>query len=357
MRKNRALFASRPPRRTGWLVFPLLLCCILGVTIALNMINNGRIKLIQQDVTIPSLSADLEKFRILHISDLHGLEFGANQSTLQTVLKDAKYNAVCITGDVCASDGSYDAFIKLIDLFEGKVPVYFVAGDEDPQPVSAENASVKADYVLAAEARGAIYLDAPMPIQIGKSTLWFCPESVYGLDIPASREAYLGRRAALVAGMNAANPALSSQLQMIDYRLETLDRIESGMNAMRGGDVQIALTHHPLTNDTINTLQQWSGDSRENFLHGVSLVLAGHYNAGQLRLPGLGALKAPASAGFPGNGWLPGDRGVVGLATVQGVTQYISPGLGASNVYLLPIRLFNTPAVSILTLTAVLSFH
>ncbi len=179
---------------------------------------------------------------------------------------------------------------------------------------------------------------------------------MYGLDIGASREAYLSRRAAVMSGMNPANPELNAQLQMIDYRLGVLDRMEESINTMRSGDVQIALTHHPLTSDTISTLQQWSGDSHSNFLHGISLVLAGHYNAGQVRLPGLGAVKAPASAGFSGNGWLPGDRGIVGLSTVQGITQYISPGLGTSNVYFLPIRLFNTPSVSILTLTSVLSF-
>ncbi len=80
-------------------------------------------------------------------------------------------------------------------------------------------------------------------------------------------------------------------------------------------------------------------------------MLAGHYNGGQWRLPFLGAVKVPASAG-KGSGWFPGDMGVVGLSSYQGIPQYISPGLGASNAIGLPaFRLFNTPQITQITLT------
>jgi predicted MPP superfamily phosphohydrolase len=59
---------------------------------------------------------------------------------------------------------------------------------------------------------------------------------------------------------------------------------------------------------------------------------------------------------MPHNGWLPEDSHLVGLSTVQGVTQYISPGLGVSDAYAIPLRLFNTPTVTILTLTARMTF-
>ena len=359
MPRNRTLFSQRKPRRTGCLVYPLLLGLILSIVIALNLVNNGRVKVDTKNVTVVNLSKDLEKFRILHISDLHGNEFGAGQSTLATVLSDARYDAVCITGDVCAPNGDYSAFLALVDLFVPRVPVYFITGDEDPEPIltSAHGSdSVKADYILAAEEHGAIYLDAPQSLTINKSTIWFCPENMYGLDIASSRTAYLSRRAALTANEDQYLPDPSAQIRAIDYRLSVLDEIEAAQALIRPEDVQIALTHHPLTNETIMTLQQWAGEDRGEFFRGVSLVLAGHYNGGQIRLPGLGAVKAPASAGMPRGGWLPDDKQVVGLATVQGITQYISPGLGTSIAYPLALRLFNTPAVTILTLTATLQF-
>ena len=43
---------------------------------------------------------------------------------------------------------------------------------------------------------------------------------------------------------------------------------------------------------------------------------------------------------------------MVGLSSYHGIPQYISPGLGTSAaIDLPPIRIFNTPAVTILTLT------
>ena len=47
---------------------------------------------------------------------------------------------------------------------------------------------------------------------------------------------------------------------------------------------------------------------------------------------------------------------IQGLSTIQGVTQYISPGLGVSDAYPIPLRMFNTPSITILTLTSVLKF-
>ena len=74
-------------------------------------------------------------------------------------------------------------------------------------------------------------------------------------------------------------------------------------------------------------------------------------------MPGIGAVKAPSSAGLGNNGWFPDDQKIVGLNTFMGVSQYISPGLGVSRAVGLPgIRLFNTPAVTILTLTSKLTF-
>lgn len=356
MRKNRSLFTDAKPRRTGALVYPMLLILLLAVIVALNFVNNGRVKLLNEDVTITSLSKDLEKFRILHISDLHGNEYGANQSTISTMLKTARYNAVCITGDVCAPDGNYDAFLKLIDVFAGRVPVYFVAGDEDPAPIAAQPNTperVKADYVLAAEEHGAIYLDSPQKLTVGKSAVWFCPESMYGLDIDSSRAAYQARRTALVnQPQNTQEQA--AQLQVINYQLAVLDQIDAAMKEMQDSDVQIALTHHPLTETTIKTLQQWSGSEENAFLRSVSLVLAGHYCGGQVRVPFAGALKAPDSANI--SGWFPQDNLIQGLSTIQGVTQYISPGLGVSDAYPIPLRMFNTPSITILTLTSVLKF-
>ena len=70
MRKSRSLFTDAKPRRTGALVYPMLLILLLAVIVALNFVNNGRVKLLNEDVTITSLSKDLEKFRKNNSVDL-----------------------------------------------------------------------------------------------------------------------------------------------------------------------------------------------------------------------------------------------------------------------------------------------
>ena len=356
MRRNRTIFTERPPRRLGWLAYPLLILLIVAVSVALNFINNGRVQVDQVSVTVTALPGDLERFRILHISDLHGNEFGQNQYTISTMLKTQRYNAVCITGDVCAPDGDYSAFLKLIDLFSPSVPVYFIAGDEDPEPIltaAHESEGVKADYVREAEEHGAIYLDHPECLTVGGTPIWFLPESAYGIDIPSARLTYQSRWNALVEENPELTPDIEARLHAIAYRLDVLDATEKSLKEMKREDVQIALTHLPLSEETIKTLQQWAGSDRTDFFRGASLVLAGHYNAGQVRLPLLGAVRAPEALG---HGWFPGDAQLCGLSTVQGVTQYISPGLGVSRVYSIPMRMFNTPTVTVLTLTSTLSF-
>ena len=208
-RKEPAMKHSRdplfaPPRRRhpalGFIV--LLIVVLAAIGLVLNHVNNSRVDLLTQSVTVPSLPSSLENFRILHISDLHGLMFGAHQERLALTLAPARYDIVCVTGDVTAPDGSIDAFLELLDLFHGKVPVYFIPGDEDPEPIlnTPHAASgAKADYILAAEAHGAIFLDAPEKITAGRGTLWLCPASVYTLDVAGSESAYTARQAELAA--------------------------------------------------------------------------------------------------------------------------------------------------------------
>lgn len=348
------LFAQPKKRRPFVGLLILFLIVIIAVTLVLNHINNSRVNLIQQRVTVPNLPASLENYRILHISDLHGLYFGANQERLALALKNARYNAVCVTGDICSPDGDVSAFLALLDLFQGKAPVYFITGDEDPPAVVSEGSGGLADYIREAESHGGIYLDAPVEISVGKATLYLAPDWVYTLDFAASEAAYNAQRDRLLA--QAPSPEREAGLAMVDYQLDQLKRIREARLKSQDTDVHIVLTHHPLQASALESLQEWDPDDMNSYVRTVSLVLAGHYVGGQWRLPGIGAVRAPLSSGLGSNGWFPDDRQVVGLHTVMGVSQYISPGLGASSAIGLPaVRLFNTPSVTVITLTSKLT--
>lgn len=352
------LFAPEKRRHPALVFFLLLLVLVISVTLVFNHINNSRVNLLQERVTITNLPSSLEGYRILHISDLHGLFFGTNQERIAAALSSARYDAVCITGDVVSKTGNAKAFLRLLDLFED-VPVFFIPGDEDPDPIIAlphKGNSPKADYILKAEEKGVIYLDAPEKITVGKSTLWFCPEWVYSLDLEVSVAALENRRQELIK--EDPSSQRDAALAAVEYQLDQMERIRSARREILVTDTHIALTHHPLQFSALENLNEWTASENESYVRSVSLVLAGHYVGGQWRIPGIGALRAPLSSGL-GNqgGWFPEDEKVMGLSSFFGIPQYISPGLGTSAAIDLPgIRLFNTPSVSLLILTSKLTY-
>ena len=353
MKRYRDPLFAPEKKRHGTLVFVLLLMIIfLGMILVLNHINNSRVTLVTQAVTVPQLSSQMNNFRILHISDLHGQFFGAHQERLQLAIREARYDIVVITGDVTGKGGDDSAFLALLDLFEGKKPVYFIPGDEDPAPIVSQagaSESAKAPYILRAEEHGAIYLDVPQRLAFGDRAIWLWPERMYTLDIGNS-EATVATRQAELEG-EPASPERDAQLRAVQYQGDLLSRIKAARRITKADDVHIAVTHHPLSLEALTNLREWTESDNDAYVSSVSLVLSGHYNAGQWRLPGVGAVKVPESAG-KGSGWFPGDMGVVGLSSYQGIPQYISPGLGASHAVGLPaFRLFNTPQVTQITLT------
>ena len=343
-------------RKHPLLGFLFLLLVLVIVTVAvLNTISNSRVTLLKQSVTVPNLPGALENFRILHVSDLHGLFFGPHQEQVQAALASAQYDIVCVTGDITGKDGDVSAFLELIKLF-GNKHVYFIPGDEDPAALISTphgNGSPLADYIRAAQSQGAVYLDAPVRIDRGKSALWLCPAWVYTLHYDGALSAYQARQTELLAA--EPSPERDAALAAVEYQLDQLDRIREAWRETLDGQVHIGLTHVPLQDGALQALREWTASDNEAHVHSVSLMLAGHTVAGQWRLPGIGAVRAPGGEG--GGEWFPEDQTVAGLSTTQGISQYISPGLGTSAaIHLPPIRLFNTPSVTVITLTSKLTY-
>ena len=340
------------------LVFILIVLLVaLIATFVMNHLNNTRVHLVEQNVTVNDLPSALEGFRILHISDLHGASFGEGQKYLTQVIASKTYRAVCITGDVTGENGDYTAFIELIDALPMDVPIYFISGDQDPADLSAEvkeEGGALADFIIEAQAHGAIYLDCPQKLTVGSPNIWFSPESLYTYNLDGSERSLNSRQAELLA--EEPSEAREAALSAIDYQLDRIKRVRDARMEMLSTDTHIALTHYPLGRTALINLRDSISIDEEGFVESVSLLLSGHFVGGQWRLPGVGAVYVPPATGLGNNGWLPGDSGVVGLSYSLGITQYISPGLSTSDDVPLPsFRLFNTPTVTILRLTSKLT--
>ena len=350
------LFTVRKKRSFKGLVIFLLVILMLGVVISLvNGFINRQVQTSSLYVTIPSLPSSLQGFRILHLSDLHGAVFGEGQEGISAAIKNLRYDIVVLTGDMTAPDGTFDGLIQLMDLFDEKTPVFLVAGDEDPAAIQSTariSNQVKAEYVLAAEKRGAIYLDTPYPLTVGKATLWLCPGDVYSTDSDTTLHT-MQYNLDLLDKVPPTEDTEASR-RALEYWIDRLNRTAEALRSMKSADMKICVTHVPYTSSNIAELLYTEGGDLRNNATPVSLVLAGHYNNGQCRLPGLGPVFVPAELGLHWqNSWFPGDRGWSGLNTLRGVTQHISPGLGSARIYSpFSWRFFNSPAVTLLTLTS-----
>jgi hypothetical protein len=148
-----------------------------------------------------------------------------------------------------------------------------------------------------------------------------------------------GRSTALTADEAARARAL-------EYELERLADIRALKETIRPEDIQVVLTHIPLTEEYAASMVSWADKEAVFSLRYASLILAGHYNGGQWRVPGVGAVYVPEL------GWFPEDRLVQGLSRLGEIPQYISPGLGSDPHYgHQPGRVYNPPVITRIVLT------
>ena len=348
-------YTKRKRNFRGLIIIVLIILILLIATVLVNAFINRQVQSASVSVTIPSLPSSLQGYRILHISDLHGEMFGNGQEGISATLKNLKYDVVVLSGDMTGPDGNFDSLMALLDLIDENKPIIMIAGDEDPTAIPTKariSNQVKAEYILAAEKRGVIYLDEPYPITVGKTIVWFCPGTIYTDDIATTRHNLLFNLD-IVEKMPPSDDT-EAQKRALQYKLDQMDRIEEKLLSMKSGDVKICVTHVPYTASQITDLQYNDSAGIRNNATPVSLVLAGHYNNGQCRLPGLGPVYIPAAFGiYDDDRWFPTDSKLSGLNTIRGITQYISPGLGSARIYApLTWRFFNSPYITVLTLTS-----
>lgn len=354
-RKNAYIFAPEKPKsnRLGCLLtVAVLLAALIMTALLLNFASNGKVELLSEKVSVMSLDKAFEGFTVLHISDLHASALGGDLNIWRSLLHGKTYHAVVLSGDMVGQTGEYEPFVTLIHTLmqiNTTAPIYFIAGDDDPPPVVSTargTPEVLADWVLAAQKEGAIYLDAPVSQQVGKKLVWFVPEYLYDVDAAGMLGSLQNQKASMEALGQQYEAEGGASYRALCYRLEAMERTVEAIKSMTSADLQIAVTHAPLTADYIRTSIEWADQGAVFNFRNMSLLLAGHYCGGQWRLPGAGAIYVPDL------GWFPSDEGIQGMHRVNSVNQYISGGIGASDFYPMSGRLFNAPSATLLSFTA-----
>jgi uncharacterized protein len=317
-----------------------------------NAATNRNINLLTEKVRVMSLDKDLENFTVLEISDLHGDERGLDGDLWRTLLYGKGFSAVTMTGDMVGKTGDYTplvALIKSLRQIKADVPVYFIAGDEDPAPVQSDphgDTEVLAEWVRAAQAAGGTYLDRPVCQTVDKQTVWFTPEYLYSVDMSNMQETLTRQKADMETAGQQYDTQGGASYRALCYQLETMVACADAVKVMNKDDLQIGLTHVPLEVGYVREMVEWADETAAFSFRRLSLVLAGHYCGGQWRLGSLGPIYVPEK------GWFPGDAGILGMQRINSLNQYIGGGIGESDIYSMSGRLFDTPSVTLLSYTA-----
>ena len=349
---------GRDVRLSFWPVFLVVIVLLLAIVV---LLQGNSISVDEQQVTMVGLPEDLEGYRILLLSDLNGRRFGDEQATILREIGTLDYDAVFIAGDMVGSGGDPQPFYELLEGLPSSKPVYFIAGDSDPQPVldvtrditGTVEQMVLADWILGAMERGATYVDAPVELNVGDSSIWISPADMLNLDAGelanTCEEQMLQEQEGTVLGLQSDHDTLPSTT----YRYERAQRLLNAVNSMTAADVHISLAHEPPSDDFLYA-SSTHNSSEEKYLTQPSLVLAGHYCGGVWRLPLVGALYIPSSTAER-HGWFPAQEDVQGLSTAGGTQLYITAGLSTTDsAPLMFFRFLNRPQISIIELTATL---
>ncbi len=360
-KKNNYIFIEEKKKRhaPGCLIlFLALIFAVIALSILSNSLLNQRVKLNTEKVRIMGMDSGYENFTILHISDLHGSAIGFRTEQWKSLLFGKGFTAVVMTGDMVGASGDFAPMVTLIktlrEIKEG-VPIYFIAGDEDPAPVlSTLHGSPEplAEWVRAAQAAGAVYLDRAVSQQVGRKTVWFIPENLYsiGLTDNAGIKGMVSTLQRQKEDMEASGKQYEAEggasYRALSYRLEAFEASAEAVASMKDADLQVGVLHIPLDADYVRQMTEWATEETVFSYRELSLVLSGHFCGGQWRLGSLGPVYVPDF------GWFPGDEGIVGMMRINNISQYISGGLSASGIYPMPIRLFNVPSVTLLSYTA-----
>lgn len=256
------------------------------------------------EVHLRRLPPSFDGFRIVHLSDLHGVYFGKQNSDLLRTILAQSPDVVAATGDMLdRRRGHGTGFVDLARLLTPHVPVYSIRGNhEQCMAVSAAERLALTQYEQELQQAGVHLLrDSTAVIPRDGAEILLC-----GLTLPVFCYKPHAARA----------PHACLPPEMVAKYIGVVDE----------NRCSILLAHSPLFFSSYAT---WGAD----------LVLSGHVHGGLIRLPGIGGLLSPYHRFFP--------KYDAGLYWRQDTPMVVSRGLGDSPFRL---RINNPPEVVVVTL-------
>lgn len=270
----------------------LFLCLILVVGTFI-VYSNFKLETTEYTIENPDLPKSFDRYKIVHLSDLHNAEFGENNKNLIKIITEEKPDAVFVTGDTI--DGFYTNTTIPIDLFKEILKIcdiYFIVGNHE----------IRSDANTYFE-----FLDKLTEI---------------GVTVLKDESTYIERNSQKIQVIGLNDASNYKAVYKDNYNKQIVETIN---NLDNKECFSILLSHHPeLFNDYAKT--------------NVDLVFSGHAHGGQFRLPFIGGVIAPEQGLFP--------KYTEGVFTQNNTTMVVSRGLGNS---IIPLRINNSPEVVVVT--------
>ena len=113
--------------KTALLVFALLLVLAAGSVLD----SRYHLQLTEYTLFFPKLPASFDGCKVVQLSDLHGMRFGAENRRLVELVRQQEPDIIVLTGDIAGKDGTLDNVEPLLSGIEGLAPTYYVNGNHE----------------------------------------------------------------------------------------------------------------------------------------------------------------------------------------------------------------------------------
>lgn len=122
--------SAKPKKRI--LIFSL--SALVALCAASLLLSKHGLSITRYELAFENLPADFDGFRIIQLSDLHGSEFGDDNSRLIEKVSEEKPDIIVLTGDFLdrgKTDVQLPQISSLVKALCELAPVYFISGNHD----------------------------------------------------------------------------------------------------------------------------------------------------------------------------------------------------------------------------------
>ncbi len=276
----------------------ILLIAVIGIFVAVAI--SAFLSVYGLMITHYKVSTDkmAEPIRIVHLTDLHNSEFGANNEKIIEKVKENTPDLILITGDLLnENEERIDIAANLISGLSEVCSVYVSYGNHEVGHEKRYGSDLKQTYSEA----GATVLEYDwQDVEVKGEKLRI--GGIYGYCLP------------------------EKHIEGSEVRKQEAQFLNQFQDTER---YRLLMCHMPLAWIKIDSLEEWD----------IDCILCGHTHGGQVRFPIIGGLWAPDE------GWFPGKEAGIYYSIDQSKAMILSRGLGSTER--IP-RINNVPEIMVL---------